>query len=319
MRIVKISKLDRNDVVDFLWKDYDSFYRTREFWVSRLEFWWDINPFFFKKSEMGWVLFDNKICGIICNIPTNQERNNFILKFNNLSCWYLNENYRDKSLNLFNHALNNLDNTIIDNTPSVKVEKILKLLKFGNLNNRQIKFNIVITLNQIFKRNKFKYFIPKFIFSFFNYVFILLNKIINPIKSDFVEDNFKVKNPTLKKTMQWLTCSKAFKYLFLEFKIGNNYSYAVFQEREKKGLKFIQLIDFFGYHPKKNKLKIFFKLIEKTIRLKYDMVILTNENNFFPSKFFLLKNKIFRNNQYYFNKENIKINFFNYLIGDKFF
>ena len=305
--------------MDFLWKEYDSCSREKVFWIDRLEFWWDKNPFFNEKSKMGWVIYDKSICGIICNIPSVQTFNNSITVFDNLSCWYVKKKYRNQSLKLFNHAINNLDNTIIDNTPSENVEKILKLFKFKSLKKEQTKVFFIIQLLSLYKNEKLKFFLPKLFFDLINIFFKKFNKIFNPIRSKFVVGNFKIDDVYLKKTFNWLSLSNAFRYKFLEFEFGDKYSYAIFQERKRKNIKFHQLIDFYGYCPNKNNFLIFLKLIEKSLELKSDMIVLTNENNFFSNKFFLITSKFFRNNQYYLNKDpDFKFKNFHFLIGDKF-
>lgn len=65
-----VKPVDYDQLAEFL-RDFPGFQqRTKEFWVDRLRYWWELNPAFSESFSRGWILRNNdQIVGFFGSIP----------------------------------------------------------------------------------------------------------------------------------------------------------------------------------------------------------------------------------------------------------
>ncbi len=86
-------------------------------------------------EQIGYALFDgSEIVGILGMRFSKRTISGKIHKFCNLHSWFVKEKYRGKGLFLMRPVLKLRDHTVVDFTPTQKVDEILKRLGFQYLN-----------------------------------------------------------------------------------------------------------------------------------------------------------------------------------------
>ncbi len=131
--ITPLYSVEKDTAIDFLAGKYDDLKRGTDFWKLRTSFWWEKNPYFNNKMPIGWAIksVEGTIQGFIGCVFTAMAFGQNHLCAVNLTCWHVEDGYRNKSLELF-VAANSYENGDIffNTTPTESVEKILKGFRY---------------------------------------------------------------------------------------------------------------------------------------------------------------------------------------------
>ena len=135
MNYVQITEVYINEsdaVVRFLHEKYDDLGRSLVFWQKRTKLWWDDNPCFSTSLPIGWGLWkSHRLVGFLGCIFTKLSFNGSKYRALNLTCWYVESDFRGRSLDLFLMANKFMPEAVYFNTsPTPHVEKILKVAKY---------------------------------------------------------------------------------------------------------------------------------------------------------------------------------------------
>ena len=295
VNISTVNKDDYQDLIVFL-STFESETRDKEFWESKLLFWWEKNPAFSEDIDRGWVLKDldkNLIVGFIANIPTFFILQGKKIIVNNGSTYRVKKEYRMHSISLYLRWVNYSDQTIhFATTPNQTVIKILKLMKFDKFPNTvefmnfipvdlynlfKYKYNHYKILNDVIRL--FKYF-PYYIYvTFYKSIFSssLKVEIITNIDENFDELWFRTKNRYLNtnfrdsKYMNWYCNEFADKnkVMFGCFKDNILKVYALFQVNKGNHIKSLNCLDIWGDEVNIKTLKL----------IMYKVLIFSKNNN----------------------------------------
>ena len=140
--IVKIEENHYEELIVFL-KESDRKNRDLDFWRTRINLWWDNNPFFSEKKFRGFIIIsNNKITGFFGLIPFNFTFRNTQQTCYAHTSWNVSKDSRFLSLDLFNKViLNHKINLHFNGTPN---ENVKKILEFNNFKNTRSKSNAYI-------------------------------------------------------------------------------------------------------------------------------------------------------------------------------
>jgi hypothetical protein len=119
------------DVSIFLETMTDEKY-PRALWVDRFKFWWQDNPTATKDKAFGWILYDeHEIKGFYGYIQTVYYLNGNNVNAYSGTSWYVEEEYRSHSLDLFRHLFQQESACLLLNTtPSPHAEAIYNMFRF---------------------------------------------------------------------------------------------------------------------------------------------------------------------------------------------
>ena len=130
--------------------------RSYDYWLNRINHWWDINPAYDESLNRGWCLYRGDsldIIGFIGSIPTFFQVNNEKQIVYSATTWRVEEKYRKQSLLLFSKLIKQSRDTILfDTTPTEGVIKILSSFRFNIFPNPNTEnYLYIINFNSFFK------------------------------------------------------------------------------------------------------------------------------------------------------------------------
>ena len=156
--IYEFKDSEQDALVKFL-VDFDYNSRSYDYWLARLNHWWQDNPSFNDTVIKGWVLkYNNEIVGFMGHIPLRYKFINKEIDIHCGSSWYVNEEFRGNSMSLFFNLIGVSNESIIfTTTPSQMVMDILPRFGFDFVNKKSHTYNYIIVINY-FNYIKLKFF-----------------------------------------------------------------------------------------------------------------------------------------------------------------
>jgi len=132
----------------------------RSFWLDRFEYWWHNNPNMNDAIPRGWILLsdDGKIGGFLGNIPVKYQINGQEQIVCGATSWYVAPDFAKKGMELF-YAFLKQPPPFLDTTPTEKVARVLRGLKFFQLKKEWLKREAIYPIQAkefwVFIVNKF--------------------------------------------------------------------------------------------------------------------------------------------------------------------
>lgn len=125
---------------------------SQDYWLNRLQHWWNRNPAFSKSTARGWTISSrDRTVGFLGNIPTTLKVADQELTVYNATTWRVLPEFRSDSLNLLMTLMRAArDSVLFDTTPSSEVVEILRGLGFMPLSELSARRSVAVTaLDQV--------------------------------------------------------------------------------------------------------------------------------------------------------------------------
>lgn len=279
--------------------------RDEEFWLRRMNHWWDENPACKDKNIRGLYITDEEknIIGFIGLIPTFFQFNLNTEIIYSATTWRVEKKHRKRSFLMFSQIVNEANKTFLfDTTPSTSVERILKAFKFNafpKLNNATYMYFPDLK-ESVIKRFPFIKSISFFLAPFFWILAFLQeltlkksNSLQNTVQileagkefDDLWEEtkndcrNTNVRNADV---INWLCFSGGVskKYLFGQYEKGKLISYVIFSEIKNQYSKQLILCDIWGSQTSEIVLRDLFSVAIKFGKTNnFDLIIFNSFND----------------------------------------